>query len=108
MSEIYNFEKFEVIKSLVRISSWFLISILFFAIIFTLFSTGFESYPINYCIVFLSIFTLFFNIITLLVISILYKLKKEKIFYNIKKESILFLASLASLMLLSGIINLKY
>ncbi|MCC9019432.1 hypothetical protein [Flavobacterium lipolyticum] len=108
MSKIYNFEKFEVIKNLIRISSWFLISILLFAIIFTLLSNGFESYSINYFIVFLSVFTLFFNAIILFVISILYKLREEKVFYNIKKELILFLASLASLMLLSSIIQLKY
>ncbi|MFB9079936.1 hypothetical protein ACFFWB_21425 [Flavobacterium procerum] len=108
MSETYNFEKFEVVKSLIRISSWFLISILLFAVVFTLLFTGFESYSINYCIIFLSLFTLFFNTIALLVISILYKLKKEKVFHNIKKESILFLVSLVSLMLLSFTIHLKY
>lgn len=108
MNNLYNFERFEIVKSLVRISSWFLISILFFAIIFTLLSTGLQSYSINYCIAFLSLFILFFNTLTLLALSIIYKLKKESFFYNLKKELLLFLSSFASLMLLSGVIHLKY
>ncbi|MFD1605899.1 hypothetical protein ACFSJW_04785 [Flavobacterium artemisiae] len=106
-SKIYPFEKLEIIKSLVRISSWFLILILFFAMIITLLSDAFGSYFINYFVVFLSIFILLINASTLLVISILYKSKKEKVFYNIKKEFILFLVSIASLMLLSGVIHFK-
>ncbi|MBE8724002.1 hypothetical protein [Flavobacterium hungaricum] len=108
MNKAYSFEKLEVVKNLIRISSWFLILILFFAVIITLLTTGFASYGINYCVVFLSLFILLVNALTLIVISILYKVKNQEIIHNIQKELILFLASLAGLLLLSAVIHLKY
>ena len=107
MSKIYNFEKLEALKNITRISSWFLISILLFAIFSTLITSPRESFYINYFVVFLSIFALLINALTLIIISILYKTKNEKVFSNIKVELILFLASVAGLMVLSGVINLK-
>lgn len=107
-SEKYHSEKLEIIKSLSRVSSWFLISILLFAVIFTFLSTGFGSFHITYLIVFLSVFVLFVNTLTLIAVAVFYKVKKEKIFYSLKKELILFLASFACLMLQMGIMYMKY
>lgn len=107
MSKIYNFEKFGFIKSLIRISSWFLILILLLAIFATLITSPMESFFINYFVVFLSIFALLINALTLIIISILYKTKNEEVFSNIKVELILFLSSVAGLMVLSAVIHLK-
>lgn len=107
-SEKYHSEKLEIIKSLTRTSSWFLISILLFAVIFTFISTGFGSFHITYLIVFLSVFILLFNTLTLIAVAVFYKVKEEKIFYNLKKELILFLASFACLLLQMGVMYLKY
>ena len=101
----YNFEKFEIIKNIIEIALIFSICILLFGTLITLIYGAIEVYSINYFIVFFSIFTLFLSTLSLIIISIFYKMAKAEILYNIKKELFLFLISLASMLILSLVIH---